>query len=369
MLLLIRTFVFLVFPVAFLVGCKPPPENTEETILRKQEDYKKFDIHTHYRYDREFLVPLLEKWNMKTLLVEVALVDSSNRTEKWEALKTQHNNYKDRFYLCAAFESSGIDDPSFADNIIAMLKDHLASGARMVKVWKNHGMIIQDLSGAYVQIDDPRIQPVWDFLTEEKIPVIAHIGEPIQAWRELEEGNPHYNYYKNHPEYHAYQHPEIPSWETIIAARDNWVAKNPNLLIVAAHMGSMSHDVGLVAERLDKYPNFYAETAARWGDIVRQNSEVVRNFFIKYQDRLMYGTDLSSGKPPVEGLEEADKQLAANIETMFEMDWQYLTTGDSMTFDDGMISFPIETKGIDLPDSVLKKFYYQNAVNILRTDQ
>ena len=349
-------------------SCKNAP--AEETIVRKQEDFKKIDIHTHYRYDKDFLIPLLDKWNMKTLLVEVALVDSTGerKKERWEALKAQFNKYKNHFYLCAAFESSGIDDPDFAINIIEMLKENIASGARMVKVWKNHGMVIKDATGAYIQIDDPRIQPVWDYLTGENIPVIAHIGEPIQAWRELQEGNPHYNYYKNHPQYHAYQHPEIPRWETIIAARDNWVAKNPDLLIVAAHMGSMSHDLGMVAERLDKYPNLYAETAARWGDIAGQDPAQVREFFIKYQERLLYGTDLGSGKPSEEGTAEADKRPANDIEKMFEMDWRYLTTKDSLVFDDGMISFPIKTKGINLPDSVLRKFYHDNAVKVLKLD-
>ena len=365
---IIRNAPLLVLLSILFTACNKPSE--QQNTPRNQEDFRKFDIHTHYRYDRDFLVPLLDKWKMKALLVEVALVDSSaeRKTERWEALKAQYNKHKDHFYLCAAFESSAIDDPAFAENIIEMLKDHIASGARMVKVWKNHGMVIQDASGAFIQIDDPRIQPVWDFLTREKIPVIAHIGEPLQAWRELQEGNPHYNYYRDHPQYHAYQHPEIPSYETIIAARDNWVAKNPNMTIVAAHMGSMSHDLGMVAERLDKFPNLYAETAARWGDITGQDPAFVRDFFIKYQDRVMYGTDLATGKPEEEGREEADKQLAAKIETMFEMDWKYLTTSDSLVFDDGMISFPIKTKGINLPDSVLKKFYYDNAAKVLKFD-
>jgi len=322
---------------------------------------KKIDFHTHYRYDREFLMPLLKKWNMQTVLVDVQKEDLEQNTVLWEALKTQYNKYNDQFFLCASFESSNIDDPDFAKKIIAKLEDDIASGARMVKVWKVHGMVTKDASGKYIQIDDPRIQPIWDFLTEQKIPVLAHIAEPLQAWRPLDEKNPHYGYYKDHPEYHAYNFPEIPQWEEIIASRDNWIAKNPNLTIVAAHMGSMSHDLSMVAERMDKYPNMYVETAARWVDIVMQDPELVRDFFLKYQDRIMYGTDYGINTPP----DPEDKDLGRRdmIDRRMDMHWQYVAGSDSLLFVRG--SNKVKTHSLGLPESVLKKFYYDNAMRVL----
>ncbi|MDH5603770.1 MAG: amidohydrolase, partial [Cyclobacteriaceae bacterium] len=220
-----------------------------------------------------------------------------------------------------------------------------------------------DGSGKFIQIDDPRIQPVWDFLTEKKVPVIAHIGEPLQAWLPLQEGNPHAGYYRDHPEYHAYNFPEIPAWETIMAARDNWIAKNPNLTIVAAHMGSMSHDLDLVAERLDKYPNMLVETAARWPDIVLQDPEKVRNFFLKYQDRVIYGTDFEIDTPFDPSKKEDDMGRRDNMDKRFGLHWEYLSGNDSLFFDRG--SFKTHTHSINLPDSVLRKFYYENAMGVL----
>ncbi|MDA0196839.1 MAG: amidohydrolase family protein [Bacteroidetes bacterium] len=240
-------FHFLVAAIV-LTCCQSPQSNStsDENSESMPEEFKRFDVHSHYRYDRDCLMPLLDKWNMTTALIDVAAMDTLRNTARWEALKTQYNKYPGRFYLCASFAALNIDDPEFAKKTIEKLKMDIAAGAKMVKVWKVHGMEIKDKSGNYIQIDDERIQPVWDFLTEQNIPVMAHIGEPEQAWRELEEGNPHYNYYKTHPQYHAYLHPEIPRWETIIAARDNWIGKNPNLTILAAHMGSMSHDTGTI---------------------------------------------------------------------------------------------------------------------------
>ena len=349
------------FLFLLLLSCQEKKEHPPTERL--QEDFQKIDIHTHYRYDRNYIVPLLQKWNMRTVLVDVARKDTGS-LNRWNALKTQFKKYPDQFFLCSSFEASDIDNPEFAKNTINKLREDLAFGAVMVKVWKNHGMVITDKSGKYIQIDDPRIQPVWDFLAENHVPVMAHIGEPLQAWRPLEEGNPHYNYYKNNPQYHAYQHPEIPTWETIMEARDHWVANNPKLTIIAAHLASMGHDLDLVAERLDQYPNLMVETAARWGDITLQDSEKVKKFFIQYQDRVLYGTDLSINTPAQEN-STSENGGGENTEKILRLHWEYLSGQDSLFFDSPMISFPISTKSLNLPDSVLKKFYFGNAVKIL----
>ena len=334
--------------------------------VREQGTFEKIDFHAHYRYDRECLEPLFDKWNMRTVLVDVARTDTARNNELWEALKTQYNQYPNRYFLCASFAAMGIDHPDFAAKIIEKLRIDIEAGAVMVKVWKVIGMEIKDEAGNYVQIDDQRMQPIWDFLTDAGIPVMAHIAEPQQAWLPLKEGNPHYGYYKSHPEYHAYQHPEIPRWETIIAARDRWIERNPDLTIVAAHMGSMSHDVGLVAERLEKYPNMYVETAARFGDLTGQDSEKVRDFFIRYQDRVLYGTDFGFSTP-----EEGEEGQGAcdYLENRMDMHWQYFSGGDSLNFDSPMISYQVHTKGLELPDAVLQKFYRDNALKILGEDK
>lgn len=354
--------------VFWLFSCSSPSkkeDTKEETIssARKQKDFKKIDFHTHYRYDREYLIPMLQEWNMQTVIIDVPKEDLVQNDTLWTALKEQYKKYPDQFFLCAGFESSNIDDPEFAQKIIAKLEDDFDNGARMVKVWKIHGMVTKDASGKYIQIDDPRIQPIWDFLTEKNIPVIGHIGEPLQAWRPLDEKNPHYGYYKEHPEYHAYTDPEIPTYEEIMAARDNWIANNPQLTIVAAHMGSMSHDLNMVAERLNKYPNMYVETAARWGDIVLQDPELVRDFFIKYQDRIMYGTDFGINTPS--NPEDADEGRKNMIAKRMGLHWEYVSGADSLLFDRSS-SFKVNTHSLNLPDSVLNKFYYDNAIGILR---
>ncbi len=325
----------------------------------------KIDIHAHYRYDRPFLIPQLDGMNMKCLLVDVVRTDRGRQKRSWQPYLKMKVAHPHHFYLCSGFNAQGIDEPGYAEKIISGLKKEISEGAQMVKVWKNFGMVHKDEQGNYIQIDDERLQPIWDFLTAQKIPVLAHIGEPLQAWTPLDSLNPHHSYFKNNPQYHAYLHPEIPRYETIIDARDNWLTKNPDLVVVAAHMGSMSHDVGEVAKRLDKFPNLSVEPGARFGDIARQDPAKVYEFFIKYQDRILYGSDLSISEPAENQSEEALQRNQDFVTTILAMHWKFLSEEGDMIYDSPMVPIKIPTRGLALPRQVLKKVYFENAAKIL----
>lgn len=133
-------------------------------------------------------------------------------------------------------------------------------------------------------------------MEEHKIPLLTHLGEPRNCWLPIEEMTSKRNqaYYTNNPEFHPYMHPEIPSYEKQIEARDNLLNLFPNLLLIGAHLGSMEWSVKEIALMLDKYPNFAVDLSSRLGHIQLQSREdydTVRNFFINYADRIIYGTD------------------------------------------------------------------------------
>ncbi|MGI9553023.1 MAG: amidohydrolase family protein, partial [Aurantibacter sp.] len=291
-----RKTIYLLLAVFTLMACKSKSEKEsgekDDIVYSDKRGIKKIDVHSHFHHDRDYLPAFFEEWNMHGVLVDVAIEDSVEIRRSWKEYVTLAQARPELFWLCSSLIGVGIDTPDFAEKEIARLALEIEQGAKMVKVWKNFGMVTKDTNGEFIQIDDQRLQPIWDFLREKGIPVMAHIGEPVQAWRPLDDpNNPHYGYYTGHPEYHAYKHPEIPSYETIISARDDWISNNPNLPILCAHMGSMSHDVDMIAERLDKFPNMYVEPAARFGDLAGQDSKKVKAFYEKYQDRIMFGTD------------------------------------------------------------------------------
>lgn len=332
---------------------------TQDVSLHEQA-IKKIDIHSHYRYDRNYLPELFEKWNLQGVLVDVAIEKESAITRSWDQYIDVVNSRPESFWLCSSLIGTNIDKPDFAETEIIRLAKEIKQGAKMVKVWKNFGMVTTDDSGQFIQIDDERLQPIWDYLSTNSIPVIAHIAEPEQAWRPLDnDRNPHFGYYKDHPEYHAYQHPEIPSYETIIQARDRWIEKNPDLQIMCAHMGSMSHDVNMIADRLDKYPNMYVEPAARFGDLVGQDSDKVRAFFEKYQDRICFGTDYGTNSNQEELTPQQLDNEQVNLDVSYGRLWTYLSSSDTVEIRNQ------RNIGLDLPQHILHKVYYDNAVTFL----
>lgn len=324
---------------------------------------RKIDIHSHYRYSRDYMPALFKKWNMQAGLVDVTKADPNGITRSWDNYLALEKEQPDLFFLCSSFIGVGIDAPDYAQQIIEQLTQEIEEGAIMVKVWKNFGMVTKDASGQFIQIDDARLQPIWDFLQSRNIPVMAHICEPVQAWRPLDDPtNPHFGYYQDNPQYHAYSFPEIPTYETIIAARDRWMANNPDLKILNAHIGSMSHDVDMVAERLDKYPNMQVELAARFGDLARQDSRKVSAFFEKYQGRIMFGTDYGTRKPEEEMTDaELDAERAA-LDARYDTLWKYLSGTDSLEVRRQ------KTLGLGLSTEVLKKVYFQNAADFLKLE-
>ena len=361
-----NTIYFLILFLS-LIACQPnskqqPAGETQADSANKQV-IKRIDIHTHFRHSRDYLPALHKKWNMQSLLVDVAKADSTGISRSWDSYVAHAKSEPDLFYLCSSLIGVGIDEPDFAQRNIERLSQEIKDGARMVKVWKNFGMVTKDASGKFIQIDDTRLQPIWDFLKAQGIPVMAHIGEPLQAWRPLDDPkNPHYGYYTNHPEYHAYNFPEMPSYETIIAARDNWIEKNPDLKFLIAHFGSMSHDVDMVAERLDKFPNVYAEPAARFGDLAKQDSKKVKAFIEKYQDRILFGSDYGNSTPQ-DGLSPQElKEEETDLDASYDRLFRYLSNTDTLEIRKQ------KTIGLGLPADILHKVYFQNASNLLKLE-
>lgn len=205
-------------------------------------------------------------------------------------------------------------------------------------------------------IDNPVFDPIFKYLSENKIPVIGHIGEPKNCWLPLDKmtTNNDRDYFSKHPEYHMFLHPEYPSYDAIIRSRDHLLEKYPNLKFQGAHLGSMEWDVDEIAKRLDKFPNMSVEPAERLGQLQHQsiqNWQKVHDFFIKYQNRIMYGTDLEENNAQQPG------ELKKRAHDVWTKDWRYFTTGDSLQSPYVNQKF----KGLHLPKDVVDKIYFKNA--------
>jgi predicted TIM-barrel fold metal-dependent hydrolase len=206
-------------------------------------------------------------------------------------------------------------------------------------------------------VDDPKFDPVINYIIKENKTIMAHIGEPKNCWLPLDQMtvNNDRNYFKAHPEYHMFLHPENPSYEQIIDARDRFIERHPDMRFVGAHLGSLEWDVDELAKRLDRFPNMAVDVAARVPHLQFQsmtNRDKVRNFLIKYKDRIIYATDdgISATSDPAEARKD--------IHNHWTNDWKYFATDEKMT----AAEVNGEFQGLQLPKEVINNIFHDNAV-------
>jgi predicted TIM-barrel fold metal-dependent hydrolase len=252
--------------------------------------------------------------------------------------------------LCVTFDPFGFGQKDFARKTTAQLRREFAQGAVAVKIWKNIGMELITPDGKYVMPDDPAFEPIYQAIAKDNKTLVAHVAEPSSCWQPPNPDSPDYDYYKENPQWYMYLHPDHPRKEVILAARDHLLAENPKLRVVGAHLGSMETDVDEIVKRFDRYPNFAVDTAARMEYLMIQPREKVRNFLIKYQTRVLYGTDLEF--LPDESAADALKDW----QETYARDWKFLATNETFQYNGRQVH------GLGLPETVLRRIYHDNAV-------
>jgi hypothetical protein len=317
---------------------------------------RKFDAHVHVNVKDSAFLDQAVADNFELLSINVDYPAFPSIALQADAAHHFTKVDPKRFHYAAAFSMKGFGTAGWADRTNADLDSEFKQGAIAVKVWKNVGMVERDAKGQLIFIDDKGFDPVLDHLAARNIPLIAHQAEPYNCWLPIDQMTTKNDkaYFSAHPEYHMYLHPEMPRYETLMAKRDAMVASHPKLAFVGAHMASLEWSVDEAAKFLDAHPNAVIETAARMAQIQHQSVRdyaKVRAFFIKYQDRILYGTDLTLNPgDDAQGF----KKVAHDYWTS---DWRYLATGETQHVDD----IDADAKGLALPKSVIDKIYYSNA--------
>ena len=196
-----------------------------------------------------------------------------------------------------------------------------------------------------------------DFIVKKGLPITGHLGEPRNCWLPLNEMTVRSDseYFARNPQYHMYLHPDYPSYQDQINARDHMLEKHPDLIFIGCHLGSLEWNVDELAKRLDRFPNMAVDMAARICHLQYQSAKDrnrVRDFCIKYQDRLLYGTDLSDNGT------NNGAGLARRIHETWLDDWKYFTSNDEMRSD----KFKGKFQGLQLPKEVIDKIFNRNAI-------
>ncbi len=331
----------------------------------------KFDSHVHANTEDHVFLDIAKKDGFELLSINVDYPDFPTlKAQATVAHKLQSADPK-RFHYLTTFSMKGFEGPTWTADSIRHIDEEIAHGAVGVKVWKNVGMVERDARNRLIMLDDPRFDGLMNHLESEGIPLVAHQAEPKNCWLPLEAMTTENDrsYFREHPEYYMYLHPEQPSYETLIAARDRFVARHPKLIFIGAHMASLEWSVDRLAKFFDAYPNATADLAARMTQVQFQSNadrQKVRSFFIKYQDRLLYGTDLTENPPDPHARAQNPPSTGSSFEAeadgSWRSDWRYLATGEAQHID----AIKADVQGLALPRAVIDKIYYSNAHRVFR---
>jgi predicted TIM-barrel fold metal-dependent hydrolase len=337
----------------FAGAAAPDQSSTSRDELQAFAALEPIDTHVHaFKSDPAF-ADLLARLRLHVLDICVAdtrrsfgdLATETARAEGFVRTSQHHAS------LCVTFDPFAIQQKDFAETTVEQLRQQFAGGAIAVKIWKNIGMELETPDGRYVMPDDPAFEPIYQQIAAANKTLVAHVAEPSSCWQPPNPDSPDYGYYKENPQWYMYLHPDHPRKEVILAARDRLLAENPKLRVVGAHLGSMETDVDEIAKRFDRYPNFAVDTAARMEYLMIQPREKVRNFLIKYHDRVLYGTDL-------EFLDnEATPEAIQDWQDTYTRDWKFLATHQILQYKGRQI------EGLDLPMPVLRRIYHDNAAH------
>ncbi len=331
------------------------------------EDFKsvpKIDAHMHIQnYADTVFINQAEVDNFRFLNLNVFKSGGKPIEEQQKFSLEMVKTFPGRNAWVTTFSLDSFNKEGWQEQVIAYLKKSVENGAVGVKVWKNIGFFLKDEKGQLVMIDNPRFDPVLDYLAKNHIPLIGHLGEHKNSWLPLEKMtvNGNREYARAHPEEHMYLHPERPSYEDYINARDRMLEKHPDLIFIGAHLGSLEWSVDELAKRLDKFPNMSVDMAERVSHLQYQaltEWQKVRDFFIKYQDRLVYGTDLRSSAMDIvnQGIKDPEG-IKKHTHEVWMRHWKFFNT-------DQMMRVPKvegEFKGLKLPREVIDKIYRTNA--------
>ena len=260
------------------------------------------------------------------------------------AVDNARRNAPGRILVFTNVDFHGVGSEGWTEDAVAQLERDAENGASGLKIYKGLGMTYEDVEGDRIPVNDPRLDPIWAKAGELGLPVLIHSADPAPFWQPRDANNERLLELMERPG--RYRPPdEYPPFEEILAEQHDVFRKHPETIFINAHLGWLGHDLARLGELLDELPNVYTEIGAVLAELGRQ-PRTARDFLIRHQDRVLFGKD--SWRP-----EE------------YPVYFRVLETADEY-FDYYRRRHAFwKMYGLDLPDEVLKKLYYKNALRIL----
>jgi hypothetical protein len=248
-------------------------------------------------------------------------------------------------------------DPDFFIKAPDMLEKAVNAGAIALKNLKELGLFAKDYDGKLIAIDDPRLFPVWERAEKLNIPVAFHVGDPVAFFQPWNPDNERWEELELHPDWSFADRSKYPSLETLFEQVTNVYRKFSGIKFQGAHVACYSENIDQVGKWLDEFPNLSIDISARLGELGRHPAQKGHDFFTKYQDRIMFGTDLMFfNNCDVQGAGPCKEFTREEHKKFYDIHWQYLQTHDKQFDHPTPIQGNWKIDGIGMDESVLKKF-------------
>jgi predicted TIM-barrel fold metal-dependent hydrolase len=283
----------------------------------------------------------MDRLNLQ-VLVQSTPASGARLAQQIAAVKA--SKYANRFVIFASINFQNVG-PGSGQKMAAQLDADVKAGAAGVgEIMKSFGLSIKKADGTRLKLDDPELDPVWEEAAKLKIPVFIHVGDPAEFWEPIDFNNERWLELALYQDRRYQDRSRFPAFEELMAERDRLFARHPNVIWVIAHLGWHAQDLARLGAMFDRFPNLHSEVGAVLYDLGRQ-PKTARAFMIKYQDRILFGKD--SYQPDE-----------------YPYYWRVFETNDE--YFDYYRDYHAFWKlyGIGLPDPVLKKLYYQNALKL-----
>jgi predicted TIM-barrel fold metal-dependent hydrolase len=318
-----------------------------------------FDAHCHF--DAEWEADALRIRQANRLGWQLNLWNLEWPPRRYKTWRSRFRQAGSDMLFCHTPDLSGIGTEGFERTILHGVHDAAGEGAAGIKIWKNLGLRLRDAEGRLLRVDDPRLDVLWDAASEAEMPVFIHVGDPKAFFQPRDSSNERYRELSEHPDW-WFGGSQYPSFDELMIQFRRVVESHPNTTFVGVHFGCCAEDVDFVASMLEACPNYFIDTSGRLGEIGRQPPELIRSFFLRFVDRILFGSDLARTYSlfwPEEGLYVQD------FSDFYNIHWRYYETDE-----DGIPNpFPIQgqwvLRGIDLPQDVLSRMYLENALDLL----
>lgn len=317
--------------------------NVQEHLLTKSK-FPFIDVHNHqFTMPVQNLDKLVKDMDDLNMSVMVNLSGFRGKYLEW-SLDNVNEKFSNRFVLFMNIDFEQLDDEGWPNETLAMMEEAVKMGVNGLKVYKNLGLTETDNKGNRIKVDDPRLDPIWTKCGELGIPVLIHTGEPAAFWLPKDKHNERWLELKQYPS--RYKDPKKnPSFEEVMGEQHNVFRKHSKTKFITAHLGWFGNDLPRLGKLLDEMPNVYTEIGAVLAELGRQ-PVTARAWLINYQDRVLMGKDTYKKE---------------EYYTYFRV----LETNDEYFDYYRKRHAHWKMYGLALPDSVLQKIYYKNAIHVI----